>query len=362
MTSGGGAVRRFVDEEVTAGLYAVGAQACVLVDGITCVDVAVGSAGPDLTMTSTTLHNAWCASKPIMAMATVLLLDRAGVDLGAPLEAIAPTDPYLRAVRATTWELLNHSAGFGAPMFGEVWMLPPPLRLPAATAAQRPGRAMFSEYGAFRVLQHLLELTYQQDVESLVTDQVLVPLGLTDDIVVDLSRRSFSSLSARIGSIYTDLPHRNVASDHDRGRVLSSADRFAGGAYVTMRGLAKFYEAVGLVLGGAEVAGLPRPGLLADALRQRRGRQFDGSLGRACDFASGFMVDLADFGFGSGLAPAAIGHTGFMGTVFGFVDVDRDCAGAVLLNGMCTVADELRLLVSRGVAAVLEDAAGVGCR
>ena len=95
------------------------------------------------------------------------------------------------------------------------------------------------------------------------------------------------------------------------------------------RGLCEFYRLVGLVLRGHRLGSFPTPEFLNDAVdNHRRIRSHDETLHKQCGFAAGFMTDLADHGYGSTISPDAIGHTGLVGSPFGFYDPKRRLAVA----------------------------------
>ena len=56
---------RVLGEMVGEGIFAVGGQICVIVNGDIAVDVAIGKAGGGGAMASGVLHNVYCLFKPL---------------------------------------------------------------------------------------------------------------------------------------------------------------------------------------------------------------------------------------------------------------------------------------------------------
>ncbi|CAN5594352.1 hypothetical protein BH20ACT2_BH20ACT2_03070 [soil metagenome] len=90
-------------------------------------------------------------------------------------------------------------------------------------------------------------------------------------------------------------------------------------------------------------------------LGANRGRSWDPVLQRDCDFAGGFMIGLADHGFGTQLSDRAFEHVGLTGSSFVFADPERDLVAAVLVNGLNTSTDDAELLRRRFIRAILAD-------
>jgi hypothetical protein len=106
------------------------------------------------------------------------------------------------------------------------------------------------------------------------------------------------------------------------------------------------------VLDGGSVPGFPSPSVLRRAVADRRARVDDPVLDRRCAFGGGFMVDLADHGYGAAVPSSAIGHSGLMGNSCGLVDPRTGTALALFFNGFNGGPSDADFLRSRYVATV----------
>jgi CubicO group peptidase (beta-lactamase class C family) len=350
------ALANFLAHEVSDGVLGVGGQASLIMEGRELVNIAIGTCGGGRPMTIQTIHNVWCASKPIVAVGLLALSEDRGMSFDEHLCDQAPDDPYLGSLELSPWDLLNHSAGLALPSMAEALFLRPHVRLRAVVERRWERGAAYSEYGAGRLLEHLFAVSYGQDVGGLLTERMLKHLPLASPIWFPLSFAHVCKLAPLIGGLFPNLPIRETVANQDLSPVLAGVDRVAGGAYLSMHGLAQFYASLGRVLAGDPLVGLPSPAVLLDALGHSRGMFHDRVLDRVCDFASGFMIELSCHGYGELLSHRAIGHTGITGNMFGLIDPERQMALAILLNGCFSSYQDVEYFVRRGVAAAVADA------
>jgi hypothetical protein len=106
----------------------------------------------------------------------------------------------------------------------------------------------------------------------------------------------------------------------------------AVGAYSNAGDLARYWNQVGEAIAEDSTVGLP--GILAAQARQRRGPTFDSGLDRICDFGLGVMVNLSQHWDGVQLSSRSIGHSGYLGTSFGFHDPDLGVSVGCIVLGI----------------------------
>lgn len=324
------------------GTHCVGAQAFVRQGGRTVVDDGVGASltGP---MTAGSLHQVWCATKPVAAMAIGFLEDEGLIELNQPIPLRNVPDLPLEGKGMTPASLLNHTSGLVHPGMFEVRLLPAARRLDAIRAAgTNPGEpgvlvyptVAYSSFLAGYAIDSIVQTMTDRTTSDYLTQHSLEPLGLTD-IHFGLKDVAYDSNLARIGTYFTDLPERATPLLHDRVRSFAADASAAYGAYVTMHDLGTWFAAVQQQIRSSQpTAGLPSVATLTKMFAARRDERFDRALGRDCDFAAGFMLDLTNHGFGREPTEDSFGIVGYLGSSFAFADPAEDLVAAVLINGM----------------------------
>lgn len=346
-------------ELVDEGIACTGLQARASVGGTVVLDVALGTALPPLAMTTTTVHNVWCATKPIVALGAALLVEQGTLDVDEPLEERLVDHVGLRGSGIRLADVLNHSAGLVQPSALVLRTTPREQRHGLALTASprrdgtRPVTA-YSEYMGGEVVTALIESATGRRATSYLRERVLEPLGLRDTHF-RLADGTYDEVRDRIGVYVAGLPVDRVPLLHDRVRSVAADASPALGGYTTMGDLHQWYAQLVEVLTGARRDGFPGPDTVAALLRRRRGHVHDPVLGRACDFAAGFMVDLHHHGFGRRISPAAVGHAGWLGTSWAWADPACGVAAAFLVNGMPTSADDITFLRGRVTDALYAD-------
>jgi CubicO group peptidase (beta-lactamase class C family) len=334
-------------------IHCTGLQVSVRADRLR-LDLAAGADLQGLPMQQASKFNTHCASKPIVGLACLHLVDRGLVDLDQPVGSLL-AGAGLGHCRFPLREVLAHTAPLGAPRMAEVHLTPlgqrPALLLEGIGRAE-PG---YSEYAGTALLALVIEEVAGCSARTFVRDELLRPLGLADDIRFGFEPSKLADEAAGIGLTAQGLPSECFAGVHDRSPHQACLDRTCLGAYATARALADLYAAVSEVIAGKVVDGVPTPATLLDLLACSR-RRDDPVLDRTCAFAAGFMVDLADHGFGPSLGPGSLGHSGHLGSTFAFHDPGSGVSAAVVLNGLADRQEEADLVRGQLVAAIVREA------
>ena len=314
-------------------IYATGAQLAVSVDGSISVSEAVGAQLTSRPLSDAHLFNVWCASKPVPAVILMGLLENAGLSLDAPLSTTNPDHGY--AIESTVGSVLSHSCGLRHPDLVTANLMPWDDALMAARSQKDiPSVSAFSEFTASVIISDLIEAVSGQETETVLND-FLKSHGLRADATFRISDEALQRPLDHLGFYITGLPVLARPLYSDALACIAQQHRDVMGAYMNARGLCEFYRLVGLVLRGHRLGSFPTPEFLNDAVdNHRRIRSHDETLHKQCGFAAGFMTDLADHGYGSTISPDAIGHTGLVGSPFGFYDPKRRLAVAAIVNGM----------------------------
>ena len=208
----------------------------------------------------------------------------------------------------------------------------------AAARAQRiqvPFEA-FSEFSSAVIIADLVD-TLSGATGRSIEQQLLDDNDLEDDIVYGVSDEALDEPLEHIGFYLLGLPTLARPLYCDALPIMSQRNRRVLGAFANARGLCGFYRLVGQALRGECPPGFPSREFLLDALlNYRRARDFDETLQKDCSFAAGFMVGLSDHGYGVTVGPEAVGHSGLMGSPFGWYDPQRRLAASAILNGMAS--------------------------
>jgi CubicO group peptidase (beta-lactamase class C family) len=114
----------------------------------------------------------------------------------------------------------------------------------------------------------------------------------------------------------------------------------AHGGYTTAHDLSRFYSALlarlddGAALDGSRVDALPPADVLREFVSPARAVTYDRVLDRECSYGLGFMTDLRRHAFGDACSPTTFGHSGNIGSSFGFADPERGLAVGAVVNGL----------------------------
>ena len=321
------------------GFDALGAQLAVSVDGCDPVCATVGVQLGERPLRERHLFNVWCASKPVSAVVLLRLLEDAGLSLDLPLSAAG--EQFRGPLHVTFGRLLNHSCGLRHPDMVEANLMKWADAVGAARAqhTEVPLEA-FSEFSSTVIVTDLIDVLSDTTTPS-AEQRLLNDNGLADDIVYGISEEALSEPLEHIGFYLLGLPAQARPLYCDALPILSRRNRRTLGAFANARGLCGFYRLVGQALRGESPRGFPSGRFLREALNgHRRARSFDETLQKDCAFAAGFMVGLSDHGYGATIGPEAIGHSGLMGSPFGWYDPQRRLAASAILNGMASGVED----------------------
>ena len=325
----------FLESLCAEGLDALGAQLAVSVDGCDPVCATVGLQLGKRPLRERHLFNVWCASKPVSAVALLRLLEDAGLSLDLPLSAAG--EQFAGSPILTFGRLLNHSCGLRHPDMVEANLM----KWTEAVTAARSQRTTipftaFSEFSSAIIVTDLID-ALSDDTAPHAEQQLVDANGLDADIAYGVSDEALSEPLEHLGFYLLDLPAQARPLYCDALPIMSQRHRRILGAFANARGLCGFYRLVGQALRGERPPGFPTSAFLRDALaRHRRALDFDETLQKDCSFAAGFMVGLSDHGYGATVGPEAIGHSGLVGSPFGWYDPQRRLAASAILNGMAT--------------------------
>ena len=322
-----------LDSLCSEGVDALGAQLAVSVDGCVPVSATVGRQVGERPLRDRHLFNVWCASKPVSAILLLRLLEDAGLSLDMSLSAAG--EQFSGPQFITFGRLLNHSCGFRHPDMVEAILM----RWTDAVAAARSQRTdvpfeAFSEFSSAVIVADLADGLSGADALS-AEQRLLDDNGLADDIVYRVSDEVLREPLEHLGFYLMGLPEFARPMYGDALPAISQRNRRVLGAFANARGLCGFYRLVGQALRGQSPPGFPSSEYFRDALtNHRRARDFDETLQKDCSFAAGFMVGLSDHGYGTTIGSEAVGHSGLMGSPFGWYDPQRRLAASAILNGM----------------------------
>lgn len=320
-------------------------------------DLAVGHGWADRPAAVDDLVPAYCITKPLLplllAASAPHLLDGAVDVLPANLQ---PGGPFLPGVpadapvvaRLPVAGLLTHTVGLCAPASMD-W------RIYGLTMSDDDiacsiivgEEPTYSDFAAWALLERYFRAETGRDASDAIHDDLLEPLGLADRIVVD-GRRYGPELVERIAVPVQRTPVGRVPMLSERCPSELDLVRPAFGGTVSPRGMADLLHAVGAVLDGHDVDGLPPPHLLEKLLACRGPAVLDPQIGRRLSFAGGFMSNHGADCF-PGAGDATIGHLAGLTLAGALHDPDRQLTAAVYLDGVIERPEQLGELQRRAI-------------
>ena len=235
----------------------------------------------------------------------------------------------------TVLQVITHQGGFpSAQISRDAWLDHKALRESVSDFSLEwtPGtRVHYHGLSAHWVLGVLIEALTGQDFRTWIRDNVLVPLGLAQDIFMGLG----ASEDSRVSTMYEPDPSgtgiRALAESNTETWRRCGAPGGAG--YGTARGMAALYQ---MMLAGGELNGvrLLSPRMLAYALRNHTGDRVDEFM--AMPMHRGLGPHLRGLtsnvrGLGAIASPNAFGHGG-VGTSYVWGDPDSGVSFAYVTN------------------------------
>ena len=187
------------------------------------------------------------STKSFTALAIAAMAARGELDLDAPLNVLAPDSgvPSDIAGRVTLTDLLSHRAGVdnGAiayrVAFSGDWS---PAQLWTLTGETRAGTSPYGtfQYGnaSYNLATVLIEHRFRRDWRAIVSDEVLIPLGMTHTTAdIDAVRASGQVVAAGYVGLQAGSPQRAYLQKTD------STMHSAGGLISTANDMARWLEA-----------------------------------------------------------------------------------------------------------------------
>jgi len=327
-----------IDQQVDDDLFTKGAQLAVEIDGERVLDVALGDTGMAGSMTPEHVFRVYCTIKPVTTLAIARLVDAGAIDLDAPLATRLP-DLTRLGEGTTLRHVLTHTAGLLRPQGVEMEVVQPAKRWDAITRARPPRGwrlgidAGYSEYVAWNVIGALIERVTGTPLREHLRDTIILPLGLTSTWI-GMTAEEHREVLPRLGvnAFVRDLSF--IPMLFERTERVCTETNPAHGGYTNARDLAHMYASILGRLGGEPIDALPSTETLAEFCSPARPSVYDKVLDRECSFGLGFMTELRQHAFGDRCGPQSFGHSGNVGTSFGFADPERDLAVGVVFNGM----------------------------
>lgn len=289
------------------------------------VVVARGDAAPGVPSHAGSLLQVRCATKPVVAQAVVAALEGRGGGVDDPVATWWAGWPQ-GAPSPTVRDLLEHRAGLASPNLTEALVAPDAHRrreLEGVVAAWRPGVGPgYSEWAAGAVLAELLaSLDGRPAAEALQTR--LVADGI-DGLVASVPAGSWPGLATGVGLYHVGGPGSWRPLPHDRVPSLAVGDP-AMGLLASVTGLLGWYRHLACRLADPGEGSWALP---SSAALERLGvgdprYAYDEVLGRPVAFRGGLAGHLADDLRVPALGIGAVGHLGWTGSSWGWLDRHR---------------------------------------
>jgi CubicO group peptidase (beta-lactamase class C family) len=195
-----------------------------------------------------------------------------------------------------------------------------------------PGsRIQYHGLSAHWVLAMVIEAVTGQDFRAYITDTILRPLGLENDLFVGLPEAQQSRMTYLYEPAATELQQQ--LRDESTSTTWQRAGVPGGGAYGTARGMVALYQ---MMLQGGRLNGvqLVSPRTLAYAIQNHTGDRVDEFMGMPMHRGLGPHLrghSVGIRGLGSLASPRAFGHGG-VGTSYCWADPDSGVSFAYITN------------------------------
>ena len=195
-----------------------------------------------------------------------------------------------------------------------------------------PGsRIQYHGLSAHWVLAMVIEAVTGQDFRTYITETILRPLGLENDLFVGLPEAQQSRMTYLYEPAATDL--KQQLRDESTSTTWQRAGVPGGGAYGTARGMVALYQ---MMLQGGRLNGvqLVSPRTLAYAIQNHTGDRVDEFMGMPMHRGLGPHLrghSVGIRGLGSLASPRTFGHGG-VGTSYCWADPDSGVSFAYITN------------------------------
>lgn len=324
-------------------LLQIGAQVCVVRDGVTVMDFALGRAGTDLPMTTETLMLWLSSSKPVAAIAALQLVEQGRLSLDDFVSHHIPEFAAAGKQDVTIRHLLTHTGGFRFVDIGEATTLWNDIlrRLCAAPLERNwvPGqRAGYHPYTSWYVLGEVVQRISSTSFSDYVRREIFLPLGMDDcwiGMPADVRDRYGSQLATLVNTEKPGAGPHPLSLPEGVVRCVPGA-----GGIGPMRQLVRLYWTLAA---DGELDG--RRILSAESVAQMSARSrvgmFDETFKHTLDWGLGVIpnnrrygIETAPYGYGRHAGDGAFGHSGSQSSA-AFADPENGLAVAVVLNGTC---------------------------
>lgn len=318
-------------------------------------DVVSGTGQTGAALRQQDLHPGYCLTRPLLAIASGILVDRFDLVLSEPIGLVELLDGVTVLLDCSVEDVLSHQVGLTGPTAFEWRALDWPDLVAAVASVTSTGEPSYSEVMSGLAIEAIIQRHTGVDATDWVARQVLEPLSLSADICMDpallLRARAGAELQVPVGgdrSTRYPLLSELLAPHLQRTRL-------AFGAWITARGLADLYWRWITSLERSELTpGLPRPETSRSLLAARPGFH-DPSQGHDAQYsAGGLVVDLARAGVCTTATPRAFGHPGGFSTSFGLADLDPPISIGAYLNGIIDNFDDLAAVRSEVASQCLD--------
>ncbi len=215
---------------------------------------------------------AWCATKPVLAMAVCASVEQHGGSLDTALVELLPPD--LRpAVPVTLADLLTHSLYLPSPSMFEAMLMPKTVRwLSVRDALLSPAvaqRGQYSEYVWSRVVGEIL-MHLEHCAPARAVSRFLAEMGLERGFCFPSAGTDRSRAAERSAPVLWSTARRLVGTTESTSP--HGFDVVATGGLATARGLGALYETVASINSGQVVAPPISKEMVGSMLSRRRGR------------------------------------------------------------------------------------------
>ena len=301
------------------------------------------------------LHNIYCGCKPLLPLAIAHLIEERLIAVDEPIEhLLGAGNPLVPPWPTTLNDILCHTAGLTQPV-AIVWrMTPVGERAALIDYSGGTPAAGYSELLGGLLLEAVIERVTGQDAATLITNRILVPLGLEDGIIFDVATR-LSLIMPRVRVPFGGLPDEAIPllSERMPSQVIDLRPAFGGLA--SMSAMSSLYAVLGALYDGVEHPGLPSASTFRSMIDRRRGVYFDAIMRRDVDFGGGFMRDIGAGGLYDDVSANSFGHTAGFITNVAFHDPVGDVSLAFYVNGIISDARATRGERNAIVSAVYQD-------
>ena len=235
----------------------------------------------------------------------------------------------------TLFQVITHQGGFpDRDVPSSVWHDHAQVRQAVCDFALQwaPGsRIQYHGLSAHWVLAMVIEAVTGQDFRTYITDAILRPLGLENDLFVGLPEAQQSRMTYLYEPAATELQQQ--LREESTSTTWQRAGVPGGGAYGTARGMVALYQ---MMLQGGRLNGvqLVSPRTLAYAIQNHTGDRVDEFMGMPMHRGLGPHLrghSVGIRGLGSLASPRTFGHGG-VGTSYCWADPDSGVSFAYITN------------------------------